>query len=270
MGVRAPCIHTYGDLLPGIYDVTDRLRYYSFMKYIGIDGCKKGWFFVGIDDDSSFQVGVFPEISAVRQWLDSATLILVDMPIGLLTTGNTERLCELAARQMIKPRGSTVFPVPARSAIYKATFEEASAENYRCLNRKLSRQSFDICKKIREVDEFMRAVQPGPKVREMHPEVAFCGIGDMSPILTKKKKPDGYQDRIALLRTLYAKTDAVVDAARDKEPLKKNLANDDILDALVGAVTASLYPNLETLPHNPTIDDEGLPMEMVYARHDDS
>ncbi len=236
------------------------------MKYIGIDGCRKGWFFVGIDDDSSFQVGVIPQISAVRQWLDGAALILVDIPIGLLTTGKTERLCDLEARRMIKPRGSTVFPAPARSAIYKDTYEEASANNHRCLGRKLSKQSFLICKKIREVDEFMRTVRPGAKVREMHPEVAFCGLANMSPTLTKKKKPDGYQERIGLLRKLYPNTDAVVQAARDKEPLKRDLADDDILDALVGAVTASNYPNLEKLPQTPPIDDEGLPMEMVYAR----
>ena len=143
----------------------------------------------------SFQVGVIPRITDLRQWLDGATLILVDIPIGLLTTGTTERLCDLAARQMIKPRGSTVFPAPARSAIYKDTFDEASAENHRCLGRKLSKQSFEICKKIREVDEFMRTVRPGPKVREMHPEVAFCGLNSMSPILTKKKRPDGFSGK---------------------------------------------------------------------------
>ncbi|MEQ8207453.1 MAG: DUF429 domain-containing protein [Woeseia sp.] len=235
------------------------------MKYLGIDGCKKGWFFVGINDDLSFQVGVIREFSLVRQWLDNSTLILVDIPIGLLTAGKTERLCDLAARQMIKPRGSTVFPAPARSAIYKETYEEASAENYRCLNRKLSKQSFEICKKIREVDEFMRDAQPGSKIREMHPEVAFCGLHNMSPILTRKKKPDGFQERIELLRALYPKTDAVVREAREQERFKKDLANDDILDALVGAVTALHHRNLETLPREPDIDDEGLPMEMVYA-----
>ena len=235
------------------------------MKYIGIDGCRSGWFFVGIDEDSSFQVGVIREISAVQQWLDGATLILVDIPIGLLTTGETERHCDIEARQMIKPRGSTVLPAPARSAVHKNTFEEASAENHRCLGRKLSKQSFDICKKIGEVDEFMRLVRPGSKVREMHPEVAFCGLRNGSPILTKKKKSDGYLDRLNLLGALYPKTDAVVSAARAKVPLKKDLADDDILDALVGAVTASFSPTLKTLPHNPNTDDEGLPMEMVYA-----
>ena len=239
------------------------------MKYIGIDACRRGWFYVGIHDDASFQVGVIPEISCIQEWLDAATLILVDIPIGLLTSGIIERPCDLAARQMIRPRGSTVFPAPARSAIYKDTFEEAGAENHRCLGRKLSKQSFEICKKIREVDQFMRTAKPGPQVREMHPEVAFCGLNNMSPILSKKKRTAGFEERLALLHTLYASTDAVVESARAQERLKKNLANDDILDALVGAVTASRYPNVETIPSSPPTDDEGLPMEMVFARNND-
>ncbi|MEQ9566022.1 MAG: DUF429 domain-containing protein, partial [Pseudomonadales bacterium] len=122
------------------------------MKYIGIDGCRRGWFFVGIADDYSFEVGVIERFAEVQRWLDRATLILVDIPIGLLTKGKKERQCDLDARQMIAPRGSTVFPAPVRSAIYKGTYEEASAENSRCASRGLSKQSFAICKKIREVD----------------------------------------------------------------------------------------------------------------------
>lgn len=34
LGVRAPCIHIYGGLLPGINNVTDRLRYYSFYTWV--------------------------------------------------------------------------------------------------------------------------------------------------------------------------------------------------------------------------------------------
>ncbi|MEQ9563370.1 MAG: hypothetical protein RLN69_12685, partial [Woeseiaceae bacterium] len=52
---------------------------------------------------------------------------------------------------------------------------------------------------------------------------------------------------------------------RIRIPPRKDLAKDDILDALVGAVTASFYPSLEVLPHDPVKDDEGVPMEMVYA-----
>ena len=177
------------------------------MRYIGIDGCRKGWIFVGIDGDDTFRTGVVPDISAIRPWLRDAVQILVDVPIGLLCSGSKERLCDVAARRMISPRGSTVFPAPARTAVYRNSYAEASDENKRCLGRKLSQQSFHICRKIREVDEFMRAEQPGSKLREMHPEVAFCALGDMSPLLTRKKEPEGYRDRLRLLRNLYPRTD---------------------------------------------------------------
>jgi predicted RNase H-like nuclease len=235
------------------------------MRYIGIDGCRKGWYFVGIGDDGAFRTGVVPCISAIGPWLDAAEQVLVDIPVGLLSSGSEERLCDVAARRMISPRGSTVFPAPARTAVYMNSYAEASAENQRRLGRKLSKQSFQICRKIREVDEFMRVVRPGSKLREMHTEVAFCALGDKSPLLTRKKQPDGYRDRLELLRSVYAGTDDVIEAARKGERLKKDLADDDILDALVGAVTARLHPHLQTLPATPPLDDQGLPMEIVYA-----
>jgi len=34
LGVQAPCIHLYGQLLPGITNVTDRARYYSFYPWL--------------------------------------------------------------------------------------------------------------------------------------------------------------------------------------------------------------------------------------------
>jgi len=236
------------------------------LKYIGIDGCRLGWFYVGLDDEGSFHVGVVHRIDAIAAWLDTATLILIDIPIGLLTERTRERSCDLAARQMIKPRGSTVFPAPARSAISKNSYEEGSAENYQRLGRKLSKQSWAIAAKIKEVDDFMRSEKAGSKVREMHPEVAFCGLNGGEPILTNKKSGDGFNERFELLKRFYPKVRSVVDAARANTPLKKDLQNDDILDALVGAVTASNHLSLHTLPENPSLDDEGLPMEMVFAK----
>ena len=47
---------------------------------------------------------------------------------------------------------------------------------------------------------------------------------------------------------------------------RKDVAEDDILDALVAAVTASRKEEgLLTIPDNPEFDSEGLPMEMVVA-----
>ncbi len=46
---------------------------------------------------------------------------------------------------------------------------------------------------------------------------------------------------------------------------RKDVARDDILDAMVGAVTALQFPRIKTLPASPAQDDEGLAMEIVYC-----
>ncbi len=43
---------------------------------------------------------------------------------------------------------------------------------------------------------------------------------------------------------------------------RKDVAKDDVLDALVAAITA-LGP-LNSLPDPPELDDKGLPMQMLY------
>ncbi|EKO3376045.1 hypothetical protein KW505_04465 [Vibrio fluvialis] len=49
LGVQAPCIETYSQLLPGITNVTDRARYYSFYAWIFYAFEIKGW-----KDDETF------------------------------------------------------------------------------------------------------------------------------------------------------------------------------------------------------------------------
>lgn len=235
------------------------------MKYIGIDGCRLGWIYVGLNDDGSFSVGVIREIEAISAWIDAAKLILIDIPIGLPSAGVPHRMCDVAAREMISPRGSTIFSAPARSAIACRSYEEGSAENYRCLGKRLSKQSWFITAKIKDVDDFIRANGAVGKIREMHPEVAFCGLNGGVPLLTKKKSSEGYDERLCMLERYYPAARKVVAAARADTPLKKHLQDDDILDALVGAVTARQHPNIQTLPKQPLVDDEGLPMEIVFA-----
>jgi hypothetical protein len=43
LGVQAPCIEVYGKLLPGITNVTDRARYYSFYAWVFYAFEKKKW-----------------------------------------------------------------------------------------------------------------------------------------------------------------------------------------------------------------------------------
>ena len=249
------------------------------LPYVGIDGCRGGWFYFAVDREDSVRFGVISGFEEVAQFLDAARLVLVDIPIGLPSATIPNRLCDTQARRAIQPRGSSVFPAPARSAIEMPDYRQGSAENQRCLGRKLSTQSWAISRKIHEVDEFMRAQRP-PTVREMHPEVAFWALNGRQPLEHGKKFLEGERERLEVLaeighdgdgfaydnegpRHFHLASDSF-DEARQAF-LKKDVASDDIIDAMVGAVTARYSPRLATLPESPLRDDLGLPMEMVYA-----
>jgi predicted RNase H-like nuclease len=166
--------------------------------FFGLDGCKAGWFCIGIDDEGDFRFSVLKKIDDLQQYLEQAKLILVDIPIGLPWRDQATRLCDTAARRILAPRGSSVFPVPARSALSMPSYQQ------------------------------------------------------------------GIEERIAILSSHYKRAEKCFCMARDQY-LVKEVASDDILDAMVGAVTAMQYPRLSTLPEKPVKDEEGIPMEMVYC-----
>lgn len=237
------------------------------MYFIGVDGCKDGWFVVLIDENNAFEFRMLKAFSDIRELAAGAAKILVDIPIGLRSHGRRERGCDLAARKILGPRASSVFPAPVRQAISQSTYESASERNFKACGRKLSKQSWAIIPKIREVDEFVRTALARGSVREMHPEVCFWGLNGRVPMDFSKKKAAGFSERMELLTRHYEKAPEVYENAR-KNWFKKQLADDDILDALVGSVTAlkdSMTNDLLTLPTVPELDDFQLPMEMVYV-----
>ena len=260
--------HVPGNLRRPPLTVTDRLaiqKEYNCIefKWVGIDGCPAGWFYVGIGVDQEFNFGVLSDFGHVAPFLHNVELILIDIPIGLPSLGGPERLCDTAARKAIKPRGSSVFPVPARSALAMSTYEAGSEENYKCLGRKLSRQSWAIAPKIREVDQYM-LLNRERRIREMHPEVAFWALNRQQSMQFNKKKDEGLDERLAVLERYYPKSAECFELARQAF-IKKEVANDDIIDALVGAVTAMQSPRLKTFPASPSKDEKSLFMEMVFA-----
>ncbi len=233
------------------------------MRYFGIDGCRKGWFYIGIDEMDQYEFGIISTFEQVLQIVDQAKQVLVDIPIGLREKETLERLCDLEARKVLGNRRSSVFPPPSRPAFAADEYKQASQINFRCTGRKLSKQSFAISKKIKEVDEFIISRKVQGKLREMHPEVCFWALNNYHPMQFNKKKTDGFNERNLLLNKYYSNTNNLIEEARLKY-LKKDVATDDILDALVGAVSARFYKNLKQLPDRPEIDDQGLKMEIVY------
>ena len=232
--------------------------------FYGIDGCRAGWFFVGIGADGNYQFGVLEAFSKVSLFADRAKLVLVDIPIGLISSKDPGRLCDVAARKLIQPRGSSVFPAPSRPALGASTYEEGCEANYRAVGRKLSKQTWAIVPKIREVDEYLGAATGQGKIREMHPEVAFWAFNGQSSLTHGKKKAAGAEERLNVLSRLFPAAEDCYEEALSTYK-RKDVARDDILDAMVGAVTAMQFPNINTLPSSPLVDETGLAMEIVYA-----
>lgn len=235
------------------------------MRFIGVDGCPGGWVSVSLSARGSWAVVLDADFRAVFERWREADHILVDIPIGLRDSG-AERACDLAARQVLTGRTSSVFPAPLRRSIDASSYEEASQLNREGSGRGLSKQSWSITGKIREVDEVLQEDALARRIiREVHPELLFWGLTGAA-MADNKRKAAGREARLAALEPHFPEAREVVDhAARVFRP--KLIAEDDVIDAMVAAVVARLG-RFRTLPEQPERDSVGLPMEMVYAHGD--
>ena len=233
--------------------------------YLGVDGCKAGWFVVGIKQNEDWAIDIFSDIGAIwQQFSKFASLILIDIPIGLPENGI--RVCDKLARKVLKQRASSVFPVPCRKATQAKNYKNACRINHQIIKKKLSMQSWNIAPKIKELDALLGS---DPKksnyIRESHPEVCFWALSGGRPMNWNKKTDDGYLQRRNILQCHYPQSEKIIQTALAKFA-RKHLSKDDILDAIVLAVTAAAPPQTRvTLPESPPKDARQLPMEIVYS-----
>ncbi len=235
------------------------------MVYTGVDACKVGWFAVKLGEGHDWQVDIFSDIFGLWKQCKGSKLILIDIPIGLKQGTSGERACDEEARRLLGvKRGSSVFPVPCRDVIY-ADVEEASTTNEKITGKKLSKQSLGIIHKIKQVDQLLLSDKNArSRIRETHPELCFRALNGGEPMKYSKKKSKGFLERMEVLLSIYPHTKGLVYYAERIYPRKK-LARDDILDALVAAITASKErQGLSFLPEKATFDSKGLPMQMAY------
>lgn len=234
------------------------------MKFVGIDGCSKGWFAVLILNERDWSIGIFPDIKSLWEAHQDSTLILIDIPIGLPYLIN--RVCDGEARRILGKRGSSVFPAPARKAIHARNYEAACQINQKILGKKISLQTWHISHKIWEVDDLLiRDRNARNCFRESHPEICFWALAGGEAMSYSKKTAPGISERLAVLSKRFPGSEDIFRSASG-EFKRRDLAIDDILDAMVLAITASSSPeNLKTIPEFPDRDREHLPMEIVYS-----
>jgi predicted RNase H-like nuclease len=229
---------------------------------VGVDGCKAGWVAVAIDARGRSSHSVERTFAALGDRYQGASLILVDIPIGL-PDGSEERACDKSARKCLgKPRSSSVFPVPCRDAL-SAT--DPSAVNETITGRRLTRQTLAILDKIREVDTYLRTQGGRHLVRETHPEVCFWALNGKRAMHHHKGSKDGIAEREAILRSAFPASNDAIGELLAVYP-RSGLSHDDILDALVAAVTARA--KVRTLPPDPPRDRHGLAMEITYSANE--
>ena len=227
-------------------------------SYVGVDGCRGGWFVVRLRDGERAGAGTldtlllanFATVLALRP---TPRFVAVDMPIGLLTIASKGgRSCDQAARALLGPRRSSVFSAPLRGHLRAQDWSEVSG---------LSKQSFHLLPKIREVDQQMTpALQR--RVREAHPELAFHSLSGAA-MQHGKRTIEGRCERLAVLAEAIPGAEACYRASL-VQFRRREVARDDILDAMVLAVVAQRMATgaASCVPQQPMLDARGLRMEI--------
>ncbi len=220
----------------------------------GADGCRAGWAVCRRNADGSLDINV---VKTLAEACEGLSVLAVDMPIGFVDTPRPPRACEVEARRHLPGKASSVFPTPCRPALACSTHAEANALS-KSLGVGINQQTFNLFAKMREVDELLGARRALRKVvYEAHPELAFARMNGGKPVLSKKRQPDGFDERLKLLRK---------HGFRPKIGRLHGAARDDILDAVAVCRTATLIAAGAATRLGPARlrDSRGLPMNIWF------
>jgi len=114
------------------------------------------------------------------------------------------------------------------------------------------------------VDTFL-ASHDHVELKESHPELTFQFLNNKTPLLFKKKTPEGREERLEIMSRFDAGVKGAYISAKDNY-LRKQVALDDIIDALGLALAAklSLTYGLSSA-HEDKVDSSGRLMNIYYV-----
>ncbi len=221
------------------------------MRVIGIDGCRKGWFGVVIDD-GRIEALFSPRIAGLVAAAGEVAGIGIDIPIGLPEQG--PRAADLAARQRLGRLASSLFITPVRAALAAEPYREATAIAVRLTGSGISQQAYRLREKIFEVEDWLPG-SPAP-VWEVHPEISFA-VANGAPLSYSKHTWAGSQQR----RLILGRQGLALDGPL--LPAGQHAGPDDVLDAAIAAwsarrLAAGAGQSLPARPEQLTVG--GLPM----------
>ena len=195
-------------------------------RTFGIDGCKSGWVVAELKDKSIFFY-LIDNLNQINNITKGNANIGIDIPLELAPKG--ERMAEKEARNFLGTRASTIFSPPAIKALCATNYFDACKINFEESGKKISKQTWYIFNKIKEAREIYLDKNSNKSLYEIHPELSFMAMNDMSVIKDSKKTIEGRKKRLMLITKFYPSFDFQL--IRDKF-LRKHVADDDILDAI--------------------------------------
>ena len=198
---------------------------------IGIDGTSSGWIASIGNSKNKYvtKIKFFKDLDELLS-LHSESIIVIDMPIEL-NEKKYLRKCDILAKKYLgKNFQSSIFIPPLKNILECATFQDANKLSKKIAGKGLSKQSWYLKNKIREVRELAKVSN---KIYEGHPECSFKMLKTES-LKAKKKSVLGIFERLELLEKAGL------------DPLSVNLQFDnnstikidDVLDSMVLFITA--------------------------------
>ena len=203
----------------------------------GVDGCRSGWLCFALARRArEARVLISSDFVTLLEELGQPQIVTVDIPIGLVENGS--RQCDLAARKVLgKQRRSSVFPAPIRAALSAHSYSEACNLSRQVSGKALSKQSYAILPKIREIDSWVTTERQA-WLHEVHPEVCFWALNGREPMKCKKSSSEGRRDRLMQLSPIYPELKSKLASLN-----RKAAAPDDLLDAAAACWTAERILN---------------------------
>ena len=199
---------------------------------LGVDGCRGGWVgalvavHAGRPELVSWHAGPFAALLAVP-----AEAVAVDIPVGL-PAGSERRTADLAARAALGAQRSSVFLTPPRAALAGRDHASASTLSRSAGSSGVSVQTWNVLRKVAEVDDELREPSAAARVVEVHPELSLRRMGGRP--LPPKRTAEGRAARTALLSGWLA-------GLAVPRPRPGGAAPDDCLDALAAAWSATRW-----------------------------
>jgi predicted RNase H-like nuclease len=214
-------------------------------QIIGIDGCRAGWI------AASFQKNqiTFQLLHSLQKLISTneKQYIGIDMPVYL--SDHEFREADQEARRLLKRRAATVFSAPITKILHAISYKDACQLSFKLTGKKISKQSWNLFPKIKDVQQVKNKFQGVRIFYEIHPELSFMAMNKMEILEISKKLAQGKEMRLNLIKSIYPSFNF---KKVRKQFLKKDVSDDDILDAIaVLWSTHRIVDNIaESIPSN--------------------